>query len=120
MGLKLLASFKMTKIACCLAFCMLIYHDEVTKRKVQTFLLDRHVGVSVFELLPYNGEGNEESCKHSLSGISSCRLSFMQKLIFFFWGGGRREEMKNGNVSTCRFKIKSCILQICVSLSSDT
>lgn len=87
MGLKLLASFKMTKIAC-LAFCMLIYHDEVTKKKVQNFLLDRHVGVSVFELLPYNGEGNEESCKHSLSDISICRLSFMQKLIFF-WGGGK-------------------------------
>ena len=85
MGLKLLASFKMTKIACCLAFCMLIYHDELTKRKVQNILLDRHVGVSVFELLPYNVEGNEESCKHSLSGISSCRLSFMQKLIL---GGG--------------------------------
>ena len=96
---------------------MLIYHDEVTKIKVQNFLLDRHVGVSVFELLPYNVEGNEESCKHSLSGISSCRLSFMQKLIL---GGRGREEMKNGNVSTCRFKIKSSILQICVSLSSDT
>lgn len=91
MGLKLLASFKMTKIACCLAFCTLIYHDEVTKRKVQNFLLDRHVGVSVFELLPYNVEGNEESCKHSLSGISSCRLCFMQKLIF---GEGRNEKWK--------------------------
>ena len=79
MGLKFLASFKMTKIACCLAFCTLIYHDEVTKRKVQNFLLDRHVGVSVFELLPYN----------VLSGISSCRLCFMQKLIF---GEGRNEK----------------------------
>lgn len=89
MGLKLLASFKMTKIAFCLAFCLLIYHDDVTKRKVQNFLLDRHVGVSVLKLLPYNVEGNEESCKHSLSGISSCRLSFMQKLILG-GGGGRK------------------------------
>lgn len=84
MGLKLLASFKMTKIACCLAFCMLIYHDEVTKRKVQNFLLDRHVGVSVFELLPYNVEGNEESCKHSLWYF---QLQIMLHAEINFWGG---------------------------------
>lgn len=84
MGLKLLASFKMTKIACCLAFCTLIYHDEVTKRKVQNFLLDRHVGVSVFELLPYNVEGNEESCKHSQWYF---QLQIMLHAEINFWVG---------------------------------
>ena len=78
MGLKLLASFKMTKIACCLAFCMLIYHDEVTKRKVQNFCL---IDMLVFQYLNFcltmlegmKNPANTISVVFPVADYASCR-----------------------------------------------